>query len=141
MTINISDQQTKISNPQGLAKLIVDILKRESENDKNKEHFWGIYFNSRSIIKKIELISLGCLNASIVHPRETFSPAISCNSVSLVVVHNHPSGNTEPSLDDITITQRLKQAGQILGIELVDHLIVTLDGSYYSFKEHNALWK
>lgn len=139
MTINISEKQARTNNPKDLAQLLVDVLNTESDNDQNKEHFWGIYFNSRNIIKKIELISLGCLNASIVHPRETFRPAIDCNSASLIIAHNHPSRNTEPSEDDINITNRLKKAGEILGIELLDHLIITLDGNYYSFKEKNIL--
>ena len=139
MTINISEKQAKTNNPQDLAKLLVDVLKTESKNDQNKEHFWGIYFDSRNTIKRIELISLGCLNASIVHPRETFKPAIDCNSASLIVAHNHPSGDTTPSQNDIEMTNRLKKAGQILGIELLDHIIITLDGNYYSFSEKNVI--
>jgi DNA repair protein RadC len=88
-----------------------------------KEHFIGIYFDSRTKITKAELISLGTLNACLVHPRETFKPAVMNSAKMIIVLHNHPSSDLEPSQDDIEVTQRLKKAGEILDIELYDHII------------------
>ncbi len=141
MNIKISEKEikTKIDEPRKLADILIKVLNTESEDDKNKEHFWGVYFNSRNIIQRIELISLGILNASMIHPRETFCPAIESHCAAIAVVHNHPSGDTEPSADDIAVTRRLEEAGKILGIELLDHLIITTDGKYLSFKEKELL--
>ncbi len=81
---------------------------------------------------------MGTVNASIVHPRETFRRAIITNSVQLIVAHNHPSGNPEPSEADLQITRRLKDAGEIIGIGLLDHIVFT-SSSYYPFKEHSLI--
>ena len=107
--------------------------------DKNKEHFLGIYLSARNKVIKKEIISIGTLNASLVHPRETFRPALVSRAVSLIVLHNHPSGCIEPSEADVAITKRLKQAGGILGIELVDHVIFDSSDKFYSFSDKNAL--
>ena len=107
--------------------------------DDYKEHFIGIYLNARNIPTKIELISMGTLNASIVHPREVFSPAIVNHASQVIVLHNHPSENVKPSVDDIEITERLVKAGKILGIELIDHIIFTKGKKFYSFKENNLI--
>tara|TARA_B100000315_G_scaffold146425_1_gene135357 strand:+ start:147 stop:737 length:591 start_codon:yes stop_codon:yes gene_type:complete len=93
--------------------------------DWNKEHFIGLYLNPRLRVEKAELISLGCLNASLVHPRETFKPALINSTIRVIVLHNHPSGDVEPSEDDLTITKRLVEAGKILGIDLYDHIVFT----------------
>ncbi|MFZ2969993.1 MAG: JAB domain-containing protein [Minisyncoccia bacterium] len=83
-------------------------------------------------------VSVGSLNASIVHPREVFSEAIKNKAASVIFAHNHPSGDTEPSEDDLEITKRLIEAGKILGIEIIDHIIVTKNG-FLSFKEKGIL--
>ena len=106
--------------------------------DWKKEHFIRLYLNSRSRLEKIELISLGTLNATLVHPRETFRPALVNSAVSVIVLHNHPSEDIEPSEDDIGLTERLKKAGEILGIDLADHIIFT-EEKYYSFKENKII--
>lgn len=85
-----------------------------------------------------EVISIGSLNASIVHPREVFNRAIKRSAASILAVHNHPSGHVEPSREDINITKRLSEVGQIVGIPMVDHIIIGKD-KYYSFKEQNQL--
>lgn len=81
---------------------------------------------------------MGSLNASIVHPREVFRAAIKCSSASLVCAHNHPSGDPTPSPEDISLTTRLVEAGQIVGIEVLDHLIIG-DGSFVSLKERGLM--
>ncbi len=141
MTITISENTKKISvnNPEILAKVLRNVLRMENKHDQNKEHFWGIYLSSRNIINGIELISLGTLNASLVHPRETFAPALVNHSVSIIIAHNHPSGANDPSEDDIALTRRLEECGKILGIDLLDHLIITLNNGFYSFKENHLI--
>ena len=136
MTIKISEKIKKAaaSNPEAIADILTNILKAEQSIDKVKEHFWGVYLDSRNYINRIELISLGTLNASLIHPRETLKPAIEGNAAQFVVGHNHPSGEVEPSEDDLEITKRLAEAAKIMGIELLDHIIINEQGSFYSFK-------
>jgi DNA repair protein RadC len=93
-------------------------------SDLPKEQLKGLYLNSRYRVIHEETISIGTVTESIVHPREVFRPAIEYGAVAVVLAHNHPSGSTEPSEADITLTQRIADAGKLLGIELVDHIIV-----------------
>jgi DNA repair protein RadC len=104
----------------------------------NREHFVGFYLNSRNQVLRREIISIGSLNASIVHPREVFVPAIAVSAASLILAHNHPSGDPTPSEEDLAITRRLLSAGRLLGIDVLDHVIVTKDG-FASFKERRIL--
>jgi DNA repair protein RadC len=83
--------------------------------------------------------SRGCLDAALVHPREVFKAAVLLNAASVVVGHNHPSGDPQPSAEDMHLTQRLKVAGQVLGIELLDHIVVGHNGRYFSFREAGQL--
>ncbi len=91
----------------------------------NKEHFRGLYLNSRYKLIHSETISIGTLDASIIHPREVFRPAIEYSASAIIVAHNHPSGALKATSDDIEITEKLKEAGDILGIEVLDHLIIS----------------
>ena len=104
----------------------------------NREHFVGFYLNSRHQVLRRDIISIGSLNASIVHPREVYLPAIALSAASLVLAHNHPSGDPTPSEEDLAITRRLHEAGRLLGIELVDHVVVARD-AYASFRERRLL--
>ena len=90
----------------------------------SKEHLRGVYLNSRYCVIHDEVISVGSLTANIVHPREVFRPAIEHSAAAMIVAHNHPSGNVSPTSADIEITQQLAEAGKILGIELLDHIII-----------------
>lgn len=103
-----------------------------------RERFQGLYLNTRQRLLARETISVGSLNASIVHPREVFAPALGHRAASVVVVHNHPSGETDPSEDDLAITRRLEEAGRILGVHLLDHVIVGRNG-FTSLKEAGHL--
>jgi DNA repair protein RadC len=91
----------------------------------NKEQFRGLYLNSRSKLIHDEIISLGTLDCSLVHPREVFQPAIEYSAVAIILAHNHPSGDPNPSLEDIKVSNNLVKAGNILGIEILDHIIIT----------------
>ena len=100
------------------------------------EVFKAVHLNSKNIILGVETISIGTLSSSLVHPRDAFKCAIINNSASIVFMHNHPSGDPQPSNDDIEITQRLKQAGDILGIKVFDHIIFgDFKNPYFSFAD------
>ena len=86
----------------------------------------------------ISVVSIGSLNSAIVHPREVYKTAILSNAASIIIAHNHPSGIVDPSHEDITLTNRLDEAGKIIGIKLLDHLIIGY-GNFYSFKEEGML--
>jgi DNA repair protein RadC len=101
--------------------------------DWHKEHFFGIYLSTRNTVIKVELISLGTLNASLIHPRELFRPAIIKSANQIIILHNHPSGEVEPSESDIATTERLKKVGELLGIKILDHIIFAKSKKYYSF--------
>ena len=110
-----------------------DVWERmEDIRGNKKEHFVVFYLDSKNQEIKREIISIGTLNESLVHPREVFENAIKNNAASIIVAHNHPSGNLEPSQSDIEITKKLIQAGKILDIKIVDHIIVTCS-SFESF--------
>lgn len=112
---------------------VADLLMEEMRYLK-KEHMKLVLLNVKCNLISVEDISIGSLNASIVHPREVFNPAIRKSSASIIMVHNHPSGDPTPSSEDIGITSRIRDAGKLLGIELVDHIIIG-DGKYTSLKE------
>jgi DNA repair protein RadC len=101
-----------------------------------KEHFYVFFLDTQNRILGKETVSIGTLNTSLIHPRECFRTAILKNSASVIFVHNHPSGGLEPSAEDLTVTKRLVDAGKLLGIHVLDHVIVTTD-SYTSFKERH----
>jgi DNA repair protein RadC len=113
--------------------VLFDIIKNKIQNF-SKEHFFVISLDTRNNFIGIDEISIGTLTASLVHPRETFESAIRRHAAHIIIAHNHPSGETEPSEDDLKITRRLVEAGKIMGIEVLDHLIITNTG-YLSFKE------
>ncbi|HYT42202.1 MAG TPA: JAB domain-containing protein, partial [Methylomirabilota bacterium] len=98
------------------------------------EHFYVMHLNAKSRVKMVELVSLGSLTASIVHPRETFRRAVAAGSASIIVAHNHPSGEIEPSGEDCRVTKLLLSGGEILGIKMLDHIIFTKD-KFYSFRD------
>ncbi|MEA2113651.1 MAG: DNA repair protein RadC [Patescibacteria group bacterium] len=126
-----SYKSKELTDPEKVYRLIKNKLK-----DYHKEHFYIIALNSRN--HSIAEISIGSLNASIVHPREVFAEAIKNKAASVVIVHNHPSGDPEPSEDDLTTTKRLVEAGKILGIEVADHIIVAKD-NFFSFKDKGII--
>jgi DNA repair protein RadC len=122
-----------IKDPESVVRAI-----RASIKDKAKEHFKLILLNPRNKIIGISTISIGTLNASLVHPREVFKDAIVHSAASVVLAHNHPSGDPEPSEDDIKITKKLVESGKILGIDVIDHIVVGKN-SFLSFKERGLI--
>lgn len=103
--------------------------------DRNQEHFICISLNGAHEALAVRVVSIGILNKTIVHPREVFGDPLSDRAAAIVVCHNHPSGQLEPSEEDINITKRLSSAGDLLGINLLDHLILSPRGGYFSFVE------
>jgi DNA repair protein RadC len=106
--------------------------------DKKKEYLLAFFLNARHQLIAKETVSIGTLTASLAHPREIFAPAIGKAAAGVILVHNHPSGNPSPSDEDIRLTKRIAQAGQIMGIELLDHIILAENGCY-SFKTAGQL--
>ena len=125
----------RANSSRTVALLLKKIIDKDSEIDRDKEHFWVIGVTAQNAVKFNDLTALGTLTASVVHPREVFRLAISKAVARLIIGHNHPSGDPAPSRDDIAVTQRLKSAGEILGIELIDHVIIGDDGQFASRKE------
>lgn len=121
----------ELTDPEKVYQLVKSKLK-----DYHKEHFYIITLNSRN--QSIAEVSVGSLNASIVHPREAFAEAIKNKAASVIFIHNHPSGDPEPSEDDLIITKKLVESGKILGIEVIDHIIITKT-EFLSFKEKKLI--
>lgn len=105
-----------------------------------KEHFLAVTLTGGHEIIKIHVISVGTLDKTLIHPRDVFSVAIKENAAAIIVCHNHPSGNCKPSKDDIETTQTLYQVSEIMGIQLLDHIIIDCN-SYFSFIEHKLVIK
>ncbi|MDI6809392.1 MAG: DNA repair protein RadC [Candidatus Eisenbacteria bacterium] len=116
---------------------VVKFLQPQMGNLK-KENFRTILLNVRNQLIRTDVVSLGTLNAPIVHPREAFKPAIEASALSIILVHNHPSGDPEPSTEDIAITNRLKEVSELVGIELLDHIIISAT-SCTSLKERGVI--
>lgn len=123
----------KITSPQDVAEIFIPMLR-----DELKEKFIVVCLNSANKIIKHETISIGNLNSSVVHPREIFKVAVDCSSASIILVHNHPSGNLEPSNEDISITKKVVEAGKLMDIPVFDHLIVAGEG-FTSFVEKRLI--
>lgn len=102
-----------------------------------KEHFLTMHLNNKNRVLCIEIVSTGSLTAAVVHPREVFKSALLSSAASLILVHNHPSGDCRPSQEDHEITKRLQQGGELLGIRVLDHII--LGDTYYSFADQGYL--
>jgi DNA repair protein RadC len=139
MEVRTRHKGKKVSDPGKLAEVMASILRGEDDIDRDKEHFWVIGLSVKLSIMFIELVSLGTLTSALIHPRETFRRAIANGAASIACVHNHPSGDFEPSNDDLLVTEKLRAAGEIVGIKLIDHIIITNDGGFTSIKERGIL--
>lgn len=131
---NVEISKQCIQAPDDAAKIVVDYLRGV-----DREHMVGLYLNSANRLIGVHTITIGILNSSLVHPREVFKIALMMGAASIIISHNHPSGNGEPSSEDIAITKQLVEAGKILGIPLHDHIIVTEHNGYTSFAERGLL--
>ena len=109
----LQNSKMKITGSKDVAKVFLDLLALEDKIDQDKEHFYVMHLDIKSRVTLVELVSLGTLNASLVHPRETFRRAVMQGSASIIVAHNHPSGDVEPSDEDTRITKLLHESGNI----------------------------
>ncbi|MEN1762066.1 RadC family protein [Anoxynatronum sibiricum] len=132
ISLREQNQRYKIKSPEDISRLLMDDLRFLQ-----KEKFCILLLNTKHEVLKIEEISVGSLNASIVHPREVFLPAIKNSCAAIALVHNHPSGDPSPSKEDIQITNRLIEAGKLLGISVIDHVIIG-DNVCVSLRELDA---
>lgn len=105
----------------------------------DREHFWALVLSTKNRLLRTVEVSVGSLNASIVHPRELFKEAVRVSAASIIVVHNHPSGDPTPSGADIQLTRRIARAGEVLGIEVLDHVVIGDGGAHSSLREMGVL--
>ena len=127
------DERTKITSPRDVYNLLGPSLREEK-----REHFVAILMDTKNGVLRTKTVSVGDLSSSVVHPREVFAEAIRHSAASLIVAHNHPSGDPTPSPDDISVTRRLQEAGELLGIELLDHVVLG-DNRFVSLKEKGLM--
>jgi DNA repair protein RadC len=125
-----SASRPSINTPEDVVDLCAAQLR-----GRDREHFWSLSLNIKNRLLKISEVSIGSLNASIVHPRELFKDAVRASAASVVVVHNHPSGDATPSGADIQLTRRLVKAGDVLGIDVLDHVVIGDGGEYASLRD------
>lgn len=123
----------ELSNPQAVFKFMRPKCRRL-----DREHFWRIDLDARSKVLGYEVVSIGTISASLVHPRELFKGAILNNAAAIIIAHNHPSQDTTPSAEDKEVTRRIQKAGEILGIPLLDHMVLA-DDRFHSFKDSGMI--
>jgi DNA repair protein RadC len=128
------DLSVTVHTPEHVARVILGHIAEEPV-----EHFHVYHLNTRNRITSYQKVSMGTLNGSLVHPREVYRAAVIEGAAGVIVAHNHPSGDPCPSREDVELTRRLREAGKVLGIELMDHIIVTPEGRWLSFKERELL--
>jgi len=126
-----SYKSKELTDPEKVFKFM-----RSRVKDYHKEHFYMIALNTRNLT--VSEVSIGTLDSSLVHPREVFSEAIKSKAASVIFIHNHPSGDPKPSEDDLVITKKLIKAGEILGIVVTDHIIITRN-NYFSLKDQGLI--
>ena len=133
---NVRTSEKRYSSPEQVTEMA-----RTFFDDTDREIFAAFYLNGKNQIAGVNEISVGSLNQSIVHPREVFKGAILANAAAVILVHNHPTGDPTPSNEDKEITRRLRDAGDILGIRVLDHVIVGEEetNQFYSFTQHGLL--
>ena len=126
-------ESVTISSPSDAAGLMMEEMRHYL-----REHFCVVLLDTKNKVMGVEEISVGSLNTSLVHPREVFRPAIRKACASVILIHNHPSGDPTPSREDLEVTRRLTEAGKLMGIEVLDHLVIG-DGKFISFREKGLL--
>ncbi|GAB4275062.1 MAG: DNA repair protein RadC [Coriobacteriia bacterium] len=128
------DGRPVVSSPQDVCDLCAGQMR-----GLDREHFWALALNTKNQLLRTVEVSVGTLNASLVHPRELFKEAVRLSAASVIVVHNHPSGDPTPSGADIRLTERLVRAGDVLGIEVLDHVVVADGGGHVSLRESGLM--
>jgi DNA repair protein RadC len=127
-------ERPAMSAPAAAAKVLSAYV-----GDRDRECFVAAFLTIRQRLLGLHCVSVGCGTASLVHPREVFKPAILIGAAALVVAHNHPSGDPEPSAEDVALTRRLVAAGALIGIDVLDHIVLGEHGRYVSLKERGVI--
>ncbi|SFG76436.1 DNA replication and repair protein RadC [Desulfotomaculum arcticum] len=122
-----------IKSPENAAALVMEEMRHL-----DREHFWALLLNTKNQVLSREIVSIGTLNSSAIHPRELYKAAIRRSAAGVILVHNHPSGDPTPSQQDIDVTKRLIEAGNIIGINVLDHLVIG-DNKFVSFKARGLM--
>ena len=136
----VAFEQCQLVNSQQSQPLIKKLI--ESQGQPDREQFCVILLNTKNEIIGLNIVSTGNLSSAPVHPREVLKPAILCNASAMILCHNHPSGDLTPSPEDIAITTIIVQASKIMGIQVHEHLIISMhDDSYFSFADHGIIKK
>jgi len=133
LSSRLRQEAAVVSTPAEAAELVMEEMRHYQ-----REHFRILLLDTKNKVLGLEEISIGSLNTSLVHPREVFRPAIRKACASVILLHNHPSGDPEPSREDLEVTRRLCEGGRLLGIEVLDHLVIG-DGRFVSFRERGLL--
>jgi DNA repair protein RadC len=133
--VYLQHSKLQIQDSKHVATVFLDLLLLEDTIDRDKEHFYVMHLDIKSRVNLVEVVSIGTLNSSLIHPRETFRRAVCLGSAAIIVAHNHPSGECEPSDEDTKVTKLLFEAGNILGITLLDHVIFT-PTEFFSFRSN-----
>ena len=125
----------KCCNPADVARVARAVIPAGEE----REYFIAIHVNAKNELKGVQVVSVGTLNASLAHPREVFRAAIVAGAASIILAHNHPSGDPEPSGDDLTVTRRMVETGNVVGIRVLDSMILGSGEKYVSLAERRML--
>ena len=134
----VSEMKRVADSPGAVHNILLSIRNKFNVEEQDKEHFYCLGLNRKNVCQFIDLVSIGTVSETIVHPREIFRLAIIKSCSTIIIAHNHPSGCTIPSIEDIHVTKRLKEGGELLGITLTDHIIFS-ESQYYSFKEEEHI--
>lgn len=126
--------EVAVRSPQDVNKLIYELIGHE-----DREHFIVLMLDAKNQVNAIHTVSIGTLNAGLVHPREVYKAIFLNNSASVIFAHNHPSGSVEPSPEDVKVTQRLVEVGELVGVEVMDHVIVGGEHRFLSMKEKGLI--
>lgn len=133
--IYLKDSKIQIKSPEETAKIFRNIWMHADEIERDREHFYVMLLDIKSRVKLVEVVSVGTLTSSLVHPRETFRRAIAEGAASIIIAHNHPSGEADPSDEDTKVTKLMFEAGQLLGITMLDHIVFSENG-FFSFRDN-----
>jgi DNA repair protein RadC len=126
-------ERPQIHSPQDAATVFSEFLK-----EADREHLVTLLLDSKNQVIGLNVVSVGILDSALVHPREIFKPAILANAASIILCHNHPSGDPTPSIEDKRVTERVFEAGKIIGIDVIDHVVVGEKGKWVSLKQLGA---
>jgi len=136
--IVLRHRKHRMSRAEDVAKVFQDLLRLEDKVDREREHLYVMHLNGRHQIKLVELVVIGTMTEVMVHPREVFRRAVKEGSAAIAIGHNHPSGEVSPSDMDLAFTKRIHEAGEILGIPLLDHIVFS-ETEFYSFQKEYEL--